>query len=168
MSEKQKAVFKVMIRGTIEQVWHEITKRDEVQKCMFNMKLDSTLEVGSKMFMRSNDGKYTSVVGEVLEFDPPNRYAHTFKFTNHDDPPCRVTYDLKTVGDQVEFVMTTDQMEPGCKSTKQMMQGGTMIVETLKAMVETGKPPFKVRLLYGLFALLGPLTPKRCRSENWQ
>lgn len=167
MTEQDKAVFKIMIHGKIEDVWHEITKRDEVQKCMFNMRLDSTLEVGDKMFMRTVNGKYTGVVGEVLEFDPPNRYAHTFRFTNFDDPPCTVTYDLKAIDDQVEFIMTIDQLTPGTKSAKQMRQGGTMIIETLKSIVETGKVPFKVRMLYGLFALMGPLTPAKCKSDRW-
>lgn len=42
-----------------------------------------------------------------------------------------------------------------------------MICATLKAVVERGRPSFGVRLLYVVFKLLEPLTPKKCRSENW-
>ena len=48
-----------------------------------------------------------------------------------------------------------------------MTQGGQMIVDTLKAVLETGKPTFKVRFLYGIFALTAPFTPARCKSEHW-
>ena len=63
------------------------------------MRLVSDLQVGSKMAARSANGKYTAIVGEVLEFDPPHRYSHTFRFTHLDDPPCIVTYELKEVED---------------------------------------------------------------------
>jgi len=168
MQEPGKAVFKVFIRGRIDDVWREITKTDEVQKCMFDMRLHTPgLKPGAKMQMRSANGKWTGVVGEVLEFDPPRRYAHTFRFTAHDDPPCRISYDLRETEGGVEFTMTFTDLPRGTKSEKQMTQGGRLIVNTLKAVVETGRPSFGVRLLYRLFRLLGPLTPKRCRASNW-
>jgi len=167
MEERVKEVFRVHIRGRIEDVWREITKTDEVQKVMFNMKLDSTLEPGAPVRMRSPDGKYTAVVGEVVELDPPRRYAHTFRFTQLDDPPCLVTYDLVEKEGGVEFTLTCDRLVPGSKTAKQMKQGGGMIVRNLKAIVETGKLPFGTRVLYAFFKLMTPLTPKKCRSENW-
>src|SRR5262245_52850800 len=107
------AVFKVFIRGTIENVWKEITRTDRPQLCMFNMQLHTSgLKVGAPIRMRTKDGKYTGVVGEVIEFDPPHRYAHTFRFTNLDDPPCKVSYDLKEVEGGVEFILTCYEMTP--------------------------------------------------------
>jgi uncharacterized protein YndB with AHSA1/START domain len=169
MAKTTRAVFKVTIRGRIEDVWREITKTDEVQGCMFNMMMRTDgLAVGAKMRMTTPDDKYTGVVGEVLEFDPPKRYSHTFRFTQYDDPPCKVTYDLAEVADGVEFTLTADDIPVGTKTAKQMTQGGKMIVNTLKAIVETGRPSFGTRMLYVLFKLLTPLTPKKARSENWR
>src|SRR5215212_3189107 len=92
----EQAVFKVMINGPIEAVWREITRTDKPQKCMFNMRLHTPgLKPGAPIRMRTTSGKYTGVIGEVLEFDPPRKYSHTFKFTNFDDPPCTVTYELR-------------------------------------------------------------------------
>ena len=48
-----------------------------------------------------------------------------------------------------------------------MTQGGKMIVHTLKSVMETGAPPLHIRLLFTVFKLTAPLTPKRCRSEHW-
>jgi hypothetical protein len=48
-----------------------------------------------------------------------------------------------------------------------MKQGGRMIVNTLKAVVENGRPSFGTRLLYRLFRGMEPCSPKTTRSENW-
>ena len=48
-----------------------------------------------------------------------------------------------------------------------MLQGGTMIVNTLKSVIETGKPSFGTRMLFLLFRVMAPFTPKRCRNEFW-
>jgi hypothetical protein len=107
------------------------------------------------------------VVGEVLEFDPPHRYSHTFRFTRFDDPPCKVTYDLREVEGGTEFTLTVDDIPVGTKTAKQMLPGSKMIVNTLKNIVETGRPSFGVRLLYVLFGALEFLSPRKTRAENW-
>lgn len=169
MVEREKAVFQIWIRGTLQAVWAEITKTHEPQGCFFNMQLHTPgLAVGQPVQMRTRSGKYVGVVGEVLEFTPPHRYSHTFKFTDKDDPPCKVTYDLKELNGGVEFTMTIDDLPAGTATAKQMKQGGGMIVNTLKKIVETGRPGFVVRTLYGLLGLLEPLVvSKRCRAEAW-
>ncbi len=169
MPDPGKEVFEVLIRGSIEDVWHEITKTDEVQGAMFNTQLHTDgLAPGGQIRMRTRNGKYTGVVGEILEFDPPHRYAHTFKFTNFDDPPCKVVMDLKEEADgQVRFTMTLLDLPAGTKTAKQMKQGGAMIVKTLKSIVETGKLPGGTKVLYTMFKLFEPLSPKSTLSENW-
>jgi len=168
MPETEKAVFKVFIRGSIEDVWREITRTDEPQRAMFNMRLDTDgLKVGGQIRMRTVSGRNTGVVGEVLEFEPPHRYVHTFRFTQYDDPPCTVIHELKQVTGGVEYTLTHENMPAGTKTAKQMNQGGTLIVKALKSIVERGRLPFGIRLLYVLFKVLEPLTPKKCRSENW-
>lgn len=167
-SPKPQTVFRILIRGTVEQVWKEITRTDAPIACFFNSKMDvRSLSPGSKLAMRSPDGRYTGVVGEILEFDPPRRFSHTFKFTNFNDPPCTVVYSLDPVPDGVEFTLEILNLPDGTKSGKQMIQGSTMIVKTLKAVIETGKPALGTRLLFGLFKYLQFLTPKRSLSENW-
>ena len=167
-AKTERAVYKIFIRGSIDAVWREITKTDEAQKAMFDMLLVTPgLRVGAPLRMQTKSRKYTGIVGEVLEFDPPKRYAHTFKFTGYDDPPCKVIYDLKEVTGGVEFTLTLEDVPSGTKTAKQMLPGSNLIIKTLKAVVETGKPTLGVRLLYRMFSLLEPFTPKRCKSEDW-
>ena len=166
-SETQ-AMFRVVIRGSIDDVWHEITRTDAPIPAFFNSRMEvGRLAPGSRVAMRTPDGKYTGVVGTILECEPPRRFAHTFRFTNFDDPECRVIYDLVEVDDGVEFTLTITDLPVGTKTAKQMMQGGTMIVNTLKSVIETGRPSFGTRMLFGLFKLLAPMTPNKCRTEHW-
>ena len=81
-TETKRLVAKIFIAGSIDDVWNEITKTDELQAAMFNMRLHTDgLKLGGQIRMRTADGKYTGVVGEVLAWDPPHRYGHTFRFT---------------------------------------------------------------------------------------
>ena len=168
MAETEKAIYKIFINGSIAAVWREITKTDEVQKAFFNMRLDTNgLKAGGKVRMLSASGKYAGIVGEVLEFDPPHKYVHTFRFTRFDEPPCKVIHELREVEGGVEYVQTIEDLVVGTKTAKQMKQGISLIANTLKAVVETGKPSFGVRMLYVLFKILEPLSPKKTRAENW-
>jgi len=167
-TDRERAVFKVFIKGPIETVWREITKTDAVQQCFFNMRLHTPgLKPGAPFQMRTKDGKFVGVVGEVLEYDPPRRFATTFKFTKMDDPPCRIIYDLKEVVGGTEFVMTFEDLPAGTSTAKQMMSGGKFITGTLKSIVETGRPSLVVRTIYGLIGAFQFLTPKRLRTEHW-
>lgn len=165
----ERAVYKIFIKGTMQAVWHQITKTDEPQEAFFNNRMHTNgFKPGGTIRMRSPDGKYTAVVGEILEFDPPRRFAHTFRFTNLEDPECKVIYDLKEVPGGVEFSITLEELPTGTKTAKQMNQGATMILNTLKNMVERGKPSMGTRMLFGMFKVLGPMmTPKKCLSQNW-
>lgn len=161
-------MFQVHINGSIEAVWNEITRGDAPIKAFFNNRMDRLqLAPGARIAMRSPDGKYTGVVGEIIELVHHKRFSHTFKFTNFDDPECLVIYDLEESDGGVLFTLTIENLPEGTKTAKQMVQGGKMIVGTLKSVIETGKPSFGVRMLFVLFKLLAPLSPKRCKSEHW-
>ncbi|MCA9277730.1 MAG: SRPBCC domain-containing protein [Phycisphaeraceae bacterium] len=163
------AKFNVKIKGTIEDVWREITRTDgKPIPAFFNSVMHAkSLTPGSKIAMRTPDGKYTGVVGEITEFDPPKRFAHTFKFTNYNDPECVVVYDLESVSDGVSFTLTIRDIPVNTKTAKQMLMGGKMIVGTLKSVIETGKPSTGTRMLFVMFKVMGLFTPKKCLSEHW-
>ena len=106
-------------------------------------------------------------IGDVLEFDPPHRFAHTFKFTHLDDPECTVIYELRESEGGVAFRMTLEDLPVGTKTAKQMKKGGTMILSTLKAMVERGRPSLTTRSLFVLFRAMEITSPESTRSEHW-
>ncbi len=168
MTQTEQAVFRVRIRGSIEAVWRELTKQGEPQAAVFNAWLTAqALLPGSMLQMRTGSGRHTLVIGRVTDFNPPHRFAHTFRFTQYDDPECEVIYELREVDGEVECTLTVDRLPLGTRTAKDMAGGGTMIVNTLKAMVETGKPSLGTRLMYWMFAHMEFVLPKRTKSEHW-
>ncbi len=168
MNSPQKQVYRIVIEAPVEKVWSTLTKQGEVLPFFFNHVLQTTrLAPGAPVRMRSPNGKLTGVVGEVLEFDPPRKYSHTFKFANLNDPLCVVEYELKPIEGGTEFTLTTIDVPVGTKTEKYMSSGGNMIIKALKVYVESGKPPFVSRMIGLVNALSAPFAPKVCRSENW-
>lgn len=167
-AQKADAIFRIVINAPIERVWRELTKTDEAQGAIFNAWLHtSELAPGGRMQMRTGSGKHVIVDGAVEEFDPPHRFVHTHRFTQYDDPVCKVAYELKPVDGGVEVTLKVLEMPVGTRTAKDMQAGGMMILNTLKAICETGKPKLGTRLMYVMFGLMEFVLPKKTRAENW-
>ena len=166
--EANAQIYRVTINAPIEQVWSELVNTTLPRPFFFNAKCDTPgLQKNAPMRMISKDEKFAVVVGEVLEFDPPHRYAHTFKFTNLEDAPCTVTYDLKPVDGGTEFTLTTTNVPVGTKTEKSMAQGGEFITRNLKSYIENGKPTFGGSLILTMISLMAPFSPASTKIENW-
>jgi uncharacterized protein YndB with AHSA1/START domain len=164
----QDTIFRIVINAPIDRVWRELTKTDEAQGAVFNAWLHTTdFRPGGRMQMRTGSGKHVLVVGEILEVDPPHRFVHSHRFTQHDDPVCQVAYELKPVAAGVEVTLRVSGLPMGTPTAKSMQQGGDMILRSLKAIAETGRPPLGTRLLHAAFGLLEFVLPRRTRSEHW-
>ncbi len=163
------AVFRVFIKADIQRVWRELTKTGEPQGAVFNAWLHSTgaLQAGAAMQMRTGTGKHVIVDGSVEIFEPPYRFVHTHRFTQYDDPPCRVSYELKPVGQGVEVTLRVLGMPAGTKTAKSMASGGTSILASLKTICETGRPAPRTRLMYWMFDKMEFVLPERTKSQHW-
>ena len=167
MSEKTTAVFKTIIHAPIEKVWEELTKVGVNLPFFFHSTCQTPgMQSGAPMRMVSRDGKHTGVIGEILEFDPPRRYAHSFRFTAYDDPTCKVIYELEPVEGGTEFTVIAEDIPVGTKTAKQMVAGLKYIANNLKSIVETGKPNFMGRFVGLMTRLFG--APARCLSSEWE
>ena len=168
MSDNNKRIARIIIHAPIETVWAELIETNRPRPFFFGAECRTTeLSEGAPMRMTSPNGKYVSVAGSVTVFEPPYRYGHTFKFTNMDEPPCHVTYELREVPEGTEFSLITEGTVPGSKTEKSMAQGEQFITQNLKAFIETGKPTFGGGMILGIIKLMTPFSPKKCRVENW-
>jgi len=67
----------------------------------------------------------------------------------------------------VQVTLRVTGVTEGSRTAKDMASGGTMIVNALKAICETGRPPLGTRLLYAMFKHMEFVLPARTKSEHW-
>jgi uncharacterized protein YndB with AHSA1/START domain len=164
-----KSISRTFINAPIETVWSTLVATDQPLPFFFGAVCQTRdgLQEGAKMRMANPNGKIAMVVGEVLAFEPPHRYAHTFQMTNLDDAPCVVTYELVEKDGGTEFSLIITEAIEGSKLHKEMLGAQKFIAANLKAVAETGKPAFTGRMV----GLLGPVfamfAKKQQRIENW-
>ena len=160
-------VSQIVINAPIQQVWDTLTKQGEVLPFFFGTVMHTTrFEPGSPIRMRTPNGKYTGVVGDVLQINEPFLYSMTFKFTNFEDAVCKITHELKEVEDGTEYTLTAENVPVGTKTEKQMAGGGKIITSTLKKVVETGKPTTLARIIM-LSGKIPFVAPKASLSTHW-
>lgn len=168
MAEPNKMVFRVVIAGSQEAIFRELTATDRPLGAIFNARMHTTgLRPGGRIQMRTVSGGHVVVQGDVVEYDPPRRFVHTHRFTSMDDPVCKVTYELKPVTGGVEVTLTVDDVPLGTRTEKEMRGGGPFMLKNLKSIIESGRPPLATRLMYAAFGALEFVLPKRTKSEFW-
>lgn len=86
------AVFRIVVKADIQRVRRELTKTGEAQGAVFDAWLHTTgLAPGAPLQLRAGSGRHVLVEGSVVAFEPPHRFVHTHRFTQHDDPVCQVS-----------------------------------------------------------------------------
>ena len=146
-------ITRVLIEAPKEIVWNTLVKTEEALPFFFSAVCETKdgLKPGARYRMVNKARTVAMVVGEVLRFEPPDVYAHTFTMTNIDEPPVTVTYTLTEKEGGTEFELRIDGMVPGSKLAKEMTSAQGFIAGNLKALAETGKPAFTGRMV-GLLA----------------
>lgn len=135
-------INRTFIKAPIDTVWSTLVATDKALPFFFGSICQTTdgLKPGVKYRMVHPNKKVAMVVGEVIVFDPPHIYAHTFQMTNIDEPPCKVTYSLMEKDGGTEFSLTIENAIEGGKLLKEMAGAQGFIAANLKAICETGKP----------------------------
>ncbi|MBU2983383.1 SRPBCC domain-containing protein [Lentibacter algarum] len=167
--EYAKAIHnRTFIKAPIETVWSTLVATDEPLPFFFGSTCETrSREVGAKLRMVSPNGKLAMVVGEVLAFEPPHKYAHTFQMTGIDEPPCKVTYCLSEKDGGTEFNLIIEDAVVGSKLIKEMKGAQSFISANLKALCETGKPAFSGRMVGLLGPIFAMLAKDKQKIESW-
>ena len=165
----EKSINRTFINAPIETVWSTLVATDKPLPFFFGSICETKdgLKQGARMRMLNPNRKVAMIVGEVLAFEPPYRYSHTFKMTNLQDDPCTVTYELREKEGGTEFDLIIENAIVGSKLQKEMLGAQGFIASNLKAMAETGKPAFTGKLVGFMSPIMGLLAKKEQKIEHW-
>jgi len=162
-------INRTFINAPIDTVWSTLVATDKSLPFFFGSvcQTKNGLEKGKKMRMVHPNGKTVMVVGEVLEFDPPNCYSHTFQMTNIEEPACKVTYRLTEKNNGTEFELTIENAIEGGKLFKEMKSSQRFIMANLKSMAENNRPALSGRMVGLLSPVFGLFGKKSQHIEHW-
>ena len=165
----EKSINRTFINAPVETVWSTLVATDKPLPFFFGSVCDTKdgLKKGAKMRMLHPNGKIAMIVGDVLEFEPPYRYSHTFKMTNLQDDPCTVTYELREKDGGTEFDLIIENAIEGSKLHKEMLGAQGFISKNLKAMAETGKPAFTGKLVSLMSPIMALIAKSEQKVEHW-
>ncbi|NQY39632.1 MAG: SRPBCC domain-containing protein [Henriciella sp.] len=165
----EKSVHRTFIEAPIETVWSVLVATDKPLPFFFGSICETKdgLKPGARMRMVHPNRKIAMVVGEVLAFEPPYRYSHTFKMTNLKDNACQVTYELREKDGGTEFDLIIERAIEGSDLHKQMIGGQEFIAKNLKSIAETGKPAFSGTMVTLMGPMMGLFAKKEQRIEHW-
>ena len=121
-----------------EKVWQAIVDAEIVEKYHF---LPLTrIETKPGGMMAYGEGDPPPISCQILEIHVEQKLVHTFTFSHQqDDPPSRVIYELKPMGEMCELHLTHDQFGGETATYHDVCGGWPVILSALKTLLETGK-----------------------------
>ncbi len=167
MTAELKHVLSIEINAPIEKVWHEISKRKERNDILFRTVMHSAFEPGSPYRNSTENDKYSFVVGEIVEIVEPTKLVYTFAFTQLDDAPALVTWELEDLGgERTRVNVTHTGFEGETKTYKMTSKGWKTIMQNLKDVCEKGRVSFGQRMQFAMMGAFMFMVPKRCLTTN--
>jgi hypothetical protein len=163
-----RAVYKVLIAGTREEVYREITRTDRPLRAWPNARLHTPgLEAEARLQLRTATGGHTLADGIVLAHDPPRRFSHTVCYTRFRDPAFIVIYELREARIDVELTLTLDELPLGTPTARQAMREAAHVMKDLKHVVENGEPDVMARVRHIWASLMEFSLPADMLAERW-
>jgi len=159
-------VVSIHIAVPVQRVWDEITKTGRIQRALYNTVLETELRPGSRLRYYSPDRKRVFIVGEVVEVDPPRKFAHTYQMLmNGVEPPTLVTWQLEEENGGCRVTILHSGWTGAHKAPEKVAAGWKEILGLLKHDLETGDIPGKTKVMYAVMGWFMFMMPKTTKTE---
>lgn len=139
---KHSHVFEILIRTTPEKLWEALTSGDFTQQYYYGTRVASTWGQGDAIRYLMPDG-VSMLDGQILEIEPLRKLVTTFvplwDESARSAPPSRVTYLIEPMGTICKLTLIHDDMEAGTELTRGVQSGWSVILSSLKSLLETGE-----------------------------
>lgn len=159
-------VVSIHIAVPIQRVWAEITKTGRVQRALYNTVLETQLRPGAKLRYQSANGKRVFIVGEIVEVVAPHTFKHTYRMlTNGVEEPTLVTWSLEEEDEGTRVTIKHSGWTSAHKAPEKVAAGWREILGLLKADLETGDLPAKMKFMYAMMGVFMFMLPKTTKAE---
>ena len=139
---KSEFVYVTFVRTTPEKLWRALMEPEFTRQFWMGTTQESEWKPGSLWRIAKPDGSAADS-GEVLEIEPHRRLV--LKWQNHMFPEInaegfsRMTYLLEQQGELVKLTVTHEMDKSESKLIKAVSGGWSMILASLKSLLETGE-----------------------------
>ncbi|MGD0191749.1 MAG: SRPBCC family protein [Rhizomicrobium sp.] len=140
---QSKFVYVTFIRTTPEKLFDALRLPEFTRAYWSETWQDCDWKKGAPWKLMIPDGRLGDS-GEVLEFDPPRRFAvswrNEFKEDVKEEGYSRATFELEPVGDAVKLTVTHEIERENSKLVEAVSGGWPPLLSSLKSLLETGVP----------------------------
>ncbi len=135
-------VYEVEVAAPAAAAWKALTEPDTVRRYYYGTYPRTTWEVGSPIEFVDDDGD-AQIVGEVLEFEPPVRLAHTFIATwyGERDDQGSLHWEVVPTERGCRVVLIHRGARADTREGSETADGSLEIIEALKAVLEEDARP---------------------------
>lgn len=130
-------VYEVEVAASAADAWNALTDPATVRRYYYGTAPRTTWEVGSPIEFVDDEG-VAQIVGEVLEFEPPLRLAHTFIATWYgaDDDQGSLEWEVAPTGAGCRITLIHRGARADTREGSETADGSRHIIEGLKQLLD--------------------------------
>jgi uncharacterized protein YndB with AHSA1/START domain len=131
--------YTVFLGKPAQEVWDALTTKATIDRYYMAPVRTLELKQGGKISYGTADAEV--IAGTVLEYDPPKKFRHTFRFAGDSESTTTVTYAVTPVGPSMcNLTITHTGFQEKDQTYADVSTGWPVIASSLKTLLETGKP----------------------------
>jgi uncharacterized protein YndB with AHSA1/START domain len=130
-------IYEVEVSASAADAWHALTDPDTVRRYYYGTAPRTTWEVGSPIDFVDDEG-IPQITGEVLEFEPPLRLAHTFIATwyGEDDDQGSLHWEVTPAGTGCRITLIHRGARAETREGSETADGSRHIIDALKQLLD--------------------------------
>ena len=148
-----------------ETVWDAFTRTGEARPHYFDAVLEAEMRPGGRWRFVTEDRQRLLAGGEILVLEPPRRFVQSFAAADLDDPPSRITVELRPVAAGTEVVLIHDGFARRTRTYRRFRRAHPLALGALESLLETGRLPLRARIYTAIFKPGMKLAT--ARAEPW-
>lgn len=134
-----------------ETVWEAFTRTGEPRPYYFDAVLQAEMRPGGRWRFVTDNRQRLLAGGEILALEPPRLFVHSFEAADLDDPPSRITVELRPISDGTGVILIHDGFARRTRTYRRFRRAHPLALGALESLLETGRLPLRARIYTAIF-----------------